>query len=85
MLTLAAKLPVVSPGDVEQVLTARRIGIEPADDIVAEPGGEHEGVIAGATVHDVVASTTDQDVGAGAAVERVDAAGRSAYRHRRRR
>src|SRR6185312_564337 len=61
-------------GDVQQVLSAGRIGIEAGDDIVAEACGEQERVVAGAAVHAVVAGAADDGVGPAARIDDVVAA-----------
>ena len=56
---------------VHEVLAAHRIGVEISDRVVAEAGGEHEDVVAGAAIQSVVAGAADEDVGAGSAGESI--------------
>src|SRR5262249_61695585 len=59
-------------GNVQQVLAARRVGVEPSGDrVVAEVRRKPERVVAGGAVHRVVAGTTDADVVAAGAGQRV--------------
>ncbi len=58
-------------GEIEQILTAGRVGVEIGDDVVAEPGVEHEHVVAGAAGHGVVAQTAIQRVVASCAIQHV--------------
>ena len=58
-------------GEIEQILAAGRVGIEIGDDVVAEPGVEHEHVVAGAAGHGVVAQTAIQRVVASCTIQHV--------------
>jgi hypothetical protein len=58
---------------VEQILSIRRIGVKPVDDVIAEAGCEDERIVVRTAVHGVVAGAADQRVVAISAVEGVAA------------
>jgi ribosomal protein S8E len=53
--------------NVQQVLTARRVGVEVRDRVVAEARAEHEHVETSATAHRIIAHAADEPVAAAAA------------------
>src|SRR5262245_50407147 len=55
----------------QQILAARWTEIKPRDGVVAETRFEYEGVVAGSSVHDVIAEPTGDCVVPTFAVERV--------------